>query len=207
MPKAASAKKRESKPRHAGPTPKQAAFAAEYLKDFNATQAAIRAGYAEKSAGVEGHRLLKHPQIAALIGPKREEAVIARAEAVNRMVLSVERTRLEIARIAYFDPRRMFDKDGRPLGITELDDDTAACVAGMDVVEERDAEGGVTGYVKKWKLADKNAALEKAAKIEGLYGKDNEQLRPVIPADMTPNEIARRIAFVLAQGLQKEATP
>jgi len=28
-----------------------------------------------------------------------------------------------------------------------------------------------------------------------------------LPGNMTPNEIARRIAFVLAQGLQKEATP
>lgn len=159
-------------------TPKQAKFAAEYLKDFNATQAAIRAGYAEKSAGVEGHRLLKHPNVAALIAPKREEAVIERAEAINRMVLSAERTRLEIARIAYFDPRRMFDKDGRPLPLHELDDDTAAVIAGLDVLEEYAGVGDerrLVGHVKKWKLADKNAALEKAAKIIGLYEEDNKQ--------------------------------
>lgn len=172
--------------RAGGPTAKQAAFAAEYLKDFNATQAAIRAGYAPKSARVEGSRLLTHPAVAALVAPKREEAVIERAEAINRMVLSAERTRLEIARIAYFDPRRMFDKDGRPLGITELDDDTAAVVAGLEVVEERDPEGNVIGHVKKWKLADKNAALEKAAKIGGLYELDNNQVRPLTQVVVVP---------------------
>ena len=175
-----SAKGGKSKPRASGPTPKQARFAAEYLKDFNATQAAIRAGYAERSAGTEGHRLLKHPEISALIAPKREEAIIERAEAINRMVLSAERTRLEIARIAYFDPRRLFDKEGRPLALTDLDDDTAAAIAGLEVVEERDNEGNVCGYVKKWKLADKNSALDKAAKIAGMYEKDNDQLRPLI---------------------------
>jgi phage terminase small subunit len=177
--------------REARLTPKQAAFAAEYLKDFNARQAAERAGYSPKSARVEGPRLLSHPAVAALIAPKREEAVIERAEAINRMVLTAERTRLEIARIAYFDPRKMFGKDGRPLSITELDDDTAAVIAGLDVSEERDPEGNVIGYVKKWKLADKNAALEKAAKIQGLYEADNAQTRPTGRplADFTTEEL------------------
>ena len=31
------------------------------------------------------------------------------AESINRMVLSIERTRLKIARVAYFDPRMLFD--------------------------------------------------------------------------------------------------
>jgi len=39
-------------------TPRQAAFVAEYVKDGNATQSAIRAGYSEKTADVQGPRLL-----------------------------------------------------------------------------------------------------------------------------------------------------
>ena len=42
---------------------KQAAFVREYLVDFNATQAAIRAGYSAKTAGQIGHELLKKPEI------------------------------------------------------------------------------------------------------------------------------------------------
>ena len=44
-------------------TPKQERFVSEYVKDFNATQAAIRAGYSEKTAGVQGSVLLKNPNV------------------------------------------------------------------------------------------------------------------------------------------------
>jgi len=42
---------------------KQTVFVAEYLKDFNATQAAIRSGYSAKTAYSSGQRLLKDVEI------------------------------------------------------------------------------------------------------------------------------------------------
>jgi phage terminase small subunit len=53
--------------------PKRERFAAEYLIDLNATQAAIRAGYSERSADVTGSRLLGDASISALIAEKRAE--------------------------------------------------------------------------------------------------------------------------------------
>lgn len=44
-------------------TAKQEAFCREYLIDLNATQAAIRAGYSEKTAGSIGEENLKKPEI------------------------------------------------------------------------------------------------------------------------------------------------
>lgn len=44
-------------------TNKQKRFISEYLVDFNATQAAIRAGYSKKTAGVIGCENLKKPNI------------------------------------------------------------------------------------------------------------------------------------------------
>ena len=44
-------------------TPKQERFVEEYIKDLTATQAAIRAGYSEKTAGVQGSVLLKNPKV------------------------------------------------------------------------------------------------------------------------------------------------
>ncbi len=44
-------------------TPKQSAFVDEYLVDFNATQAAVRAGYSERSAYNLGYQALQHPQV------------------------------------------------------------------------------------------------------------------------------------------------
>lgn len=53
---------------------KRDAFVREYLVDFNATQAAIRAGYSAKTAGAQGHELLKRPDIQAQLKAFRERA-------------------------------------------------------------------------------------------------------------------------------------
>ncbi|MFP3356857.1 terminase small subunit [Planococcus sp. SIMBA_143] len=48
-------------------TVKQQMFIDEYLVDLNATQAAIRAGYSERTAKSQGHRLLTNVDIRARI--------------------------------------------------------------------------------------------------------------------------------------------
>jgi len=48
-------------------TPKQSRFIEEYLIDLNATQAAIRAGYSEKTAQMIGWENLRKPLIAEAI--------------------------------------------------------------------------------------------------------------------------------------------
>jgi len=60
-------------------TNKQAAFVREYLVDFNATQAAIRAGYSPKTARSQGARLLTNVDVNAAIQAEimsGEEAMI-----------------------------------------------------------------------------------------------------------------------------------
>lgn len=52
-------------------TAKQARFVAEYLVDLNATQAAIRAGYSEKTANQAGPRLLVNVGISAAVAAKQ----------------------------------------------------------------------------------------------------------------------------------------
>jgi len=60
-------------------TDKQQRFVAEYLVDLNATQAAIRAGYAAKTANREGSRLLSNVDIAEAIAAGAQKR-IQRAE-------------------------------------------------------------------------------------------------------------------------------
>ena len=52
---------------------RQIAFVAQYLVDWNASQAAIRAGYSPRTAGSQAHDLLKKPEIRAALeaGSKR----------------------------------------------------------------------------------------------------------------------------------------
>lgn len=54
-------------------TPKQQRFVEEYLVDLNATQAAIRAGYSEKTAYSIGQENLTKPEIAEAIKNKQQK--------------------------------------------------------------------------------------------------------------------------------------
>ena len=54
-------------------TPKQQRFVEEYLIDLNATQAAIRAGYSEKTAKEIGNENLTKPNIAKAIAEAQEK--------------------------------------------------------------------------------------------------------------------------------------
>ena len=137
----------------------------------NGTQAAITAGFAEKSAGVTSAKLLKDTRVLAEITKRREELCAS-------LEVTTERILKERARLAFFDPRKLFDANGKPIPIHELDDDTAAALAGLDVLEEYSGTGKdrkFIGYTKKYKLADKGASLTALEKIKGMYEKDNEQ--------------------------------
>ena len=53
--------------------PKEERFCLEYIVDYNQTQAAIRAGYAEKSAAKIGCKLMKDPRILARVKELQKE--------------------------------------------------------------------------------------------------------------------------------------
>ena len=76
------------------PTLKRQVFAKEYLVDRNATQAAIRSGYSERTAYSQGSRLLKHvevqTEIAALERAQQEAAHVDRAYVINKLQHIVE---------------------------------------------------------------------------------------------------------------------
>lgn len=54
-------------------TEKQIAFAKEYIIDHNATQAAKRAGYSEKTAYAQGSKLLKKAEIKEAVAENLKE--------------------------------------------------------------------------------------------------------------------------------------
>lgn len=66
-------------------TNKQQAFVNEYLKCWNATKAAKAAGYAEGSAGVTGHRLLKDANVAEGIRARMEADAMAASEVLYHL--------------------------------------------------------------------------------------------------------------------------
>lgn len=64
-------------------TEKQKAFIEEFLVDRNATQAAIRAGYSEKTARQTGSENLSKPYIAKVIQDRLDELKMSADEAMN----------------------------------------------------------------------------------------------------------------------------
>jgi len=146
-------------------TPKQRRFVDEYLIDLNATQAAIRAKYSAKTAASQGERLLRNVEVQAAL----TSSMSARSE---RTQITQDRVLQEYARIAFFDPRNLFNADGTPKPITELDDDTAAALAGVDLQDVYEGYGDervFIGYTKKYKVADKKGALDSVARHLGMF--------------------------------------
>jgi phage terminase small subunit len=156
---------------------RRARFAAEYAKDLNATQAAIRSGYAPKSAHVTGSRLLSDAKVQELVQGHHAERTAAAG-------ITIERTLQEVSRVAYFDPRKLWHADGRMKNPHEMDEDTAAVIASIEAVEstlfkEDDApetgdlfaaengyhEKTMTRKVKTW---DKMRALQQCIEILGM---------------------------------------
>ena len=81
-------------PRRAELTDKQKRFINEYLIDLNATAAALRAGYAAKSAADIGYKNLNNPRVKGYIDDmmrEKEDSLIAKQDEVLRYLTSVMR--------------------------------------------------------------------------------------------------------------------
>ncbi len=94
-------------------TPRQARFVEEYLLDLNATAAAKRAGYSERTAYAQGQRLLKQVEIAAAI-KKAQDARSERTKIDQDWVIE----RLVGVYEASMEARPVCDKNGEEKGFT-----------------------------------------------------------------------------------------
>ena len=77
-----------------GVTEKQKLFCDEYLIDLNATQAAIRAGYSEKTAYSIGNENLNKPELCEYIQKRlkeKEDALIAKQDEVLKKLTRILR--------------------------------------------------------------------------------------------------------------------
>jgi len=166
-------------------TPKQRIFVAEYMIDLNATQAAIRAGYSEDTARQIGTENLAKPAILELINKRMEERA-------KRTEVTADRIINETAKLAFFSAKKLFNEDGTPKQIHEIDDDTAAAISGIEVVTVGNAEYGI-GQITKYKVSDKNSALEKLYKHNGLYAPVKQEIsvkkaEPILIIDVDSDE-------------------
>jgi phage terminase small subunit len=164
-------------------------FAREYCRNgMRGTPAAIAAGYSPKAAPTRAWTLLKNEDV-------RKEIKRLSAKAFGNSEMGAVETLARISRIARSDIRQLVDDDGRYLRPEEMDDDAAACVAGIEV--EVDDDGNT---IRKVKLRDPMPALAAMAKYHRVI---EDNAAPVLSATaLNPQEmieLARRTAFMLAR--------
>jgi len=107
-------------------TMKQERFVQEYLGNAkcNATLAAINAGYSEKTAQEQSSRLLTNEAVQFAIN-ERQQALREKASITQERIVE------EYGRIAFLDPRKFFDDNGKLIDIAHLDEDTARALGGL----------------------------------------------------------------------------
>lgn len=169
-----------------GLTAKQRAFVEAYLSCLNATEAARRAGYSEKTASVIGWENLRKPEIDAEIKAGLAERAMPADEVLSRLADHARASADDFISI-YESP--LHDVTGQPI----LDREGRAIIRYFPSLDlEKARERGVLHLVKKVtytahgpavELYDAQAALVKIGEYHRLFGSKNINL------NLTPDDL------------------
>ncbi len=152
---------------------RQEKFIDEYLVDLNATGAAVRAGYSEKTARVIGAQNLSKLNIQEAIQERRRElSEIAK--------IDQERVLKEEACIAFFDMGGLFNSDGSIIPPHQLSEDVRKAIASVEIVVTPIPGTDKEKTSHKFRFNDKGRALERIAKHLGMFERDNTQKGPQV---------------------------
>jgi phage terminase small subunit len=206
-------------------------FVREYLRDCNATRAAIAAGYAASSASQAGSRLYRNVKV-------RSEIERLTSKRLIDLEIDAKRVLRGLAQLAFYDPRQMFNDNGSLKAITEMDEVSAMALKGIDVqsTETIIPNGGIGGAeaetkgaasetkgtdeetpapqvlkrritVSKIRLADRGENLERLGRHLKLFT-DRVEFEDTTPYD--PERDDARITQLLGQAILaagREARP
>lgn len=112
-----------------------------------------------------------------------------RAAAVKRTEVTQDMVIKELARIAFFDIRKIFNQDGTLKKVHELDDDSAAAIASIELVDI--GEDGQLVLSKKFKTEGKIKALNLLGVNMGMFVHKVEDVTDPIKramGNMTPDK-------------------
>lgn len=148
-------------------TTKQRLFADDYVITHNATQSYMKIYKVKKeeTAKVNASRLLTKANLKEYIENKLKPQF-------DKYEITQERILKEYAKIAFLNPKKLFQDDGSLKGIHEIDDDSIAAINGIEVQELFAGSGKEReqiGTLRKLKIVDKKGALDSLAKIQGMF--------------------------------------
>jgi phage terminase small subunit len=151
-------------------TDKQEKFCYEYLWDFNKTQAAIRAGYSEKTARQIAHDNFTKVYITDRIREMQDN--MAETSGISRVMVLLEHKKLAFSSIAHLHLTWIKRKE-----FEELTEDQKSCIAEIDTKIKTEYEYDPENPKEKTpinveyvriKLYDKQKALDSISKMLGF---------------------------------------
>ena len=143
-------------------TMKQKKFCEYYIgkANFNATKAAIMAGYSEKTACVLASETLRKPYVKEYIDKRKSE-----------LVKNIRENHLQTLRnlviLSSFNIQDLYDESGDLKRISELPRDVAFALLSAKMIRRKDGEEYDT--LDEVKTESKLKAIEMLAKIQKLY--------------------------------------
>lgn len=153
---------------------KKKLFVEEFFRNGrNGTKAALALGMGNgnyNSAATQATRLMRDPVVVELI-EKRTAEIVAKSQLTTDEVLK------SLADALRFDPRKLFDENGHIKKITELDDETALQLEGVDI-EDIIRKGGEKARKTKLDFPKKTSVREQAMRFFGLFAKDKRGFDP-----------------------------
>ena len=155
----------------------QKRFCDEYLIDFNATRAykaAYKSCRKDETANVNGSKLLRNTKVKEYIAEKQQEMQ-------ERNKITQDTIIQELAKIALFNIKDIYNEDGTLKKVTELDDDTAKAISGVKILQKAGAMKIILS-----KTNDKTKALELLGKHLGMF-KENVNLTQDKPFEVNIN--------------------
>ena len=179
-------------------TPKQERWCREYVIDLNATQAAVRAGYSERSANSAGNGNKGKPCL-------RDRVAQLQAEMANRLNVSADNVVRELAACGFANIQDYLDEFGKFKPVYELTREQAAAIQESKITATK--AGTVTTVLK---LVDKRASLVDLGKHLGIFEADNSQKGAADALNAKPEAnlaAARMIAFALRAATEQEQDP
>jgi len=187
-------------------TAKQQRFVDEYLIDLNGTQAAIRAGYSEKTAKAIASENLTKPDVIAAV----QSAQAARAQ---RTQLDSDWVLERLSTEAVADLADIYDDKGALKPIREWPLIwRQGLIAGVETAqefEEVDGKKVPIGLVHKVKISDRIRRVELIGKHtkNGAFVEKHEHTGanggPIQTEELSDTERARRVAFLLSKATRE----
>jgi len=147
---------------------KQRLFCIEYLKDWNATQAAIRAGYAKKTAYSIGQENLKKPELKAYISDQIEDVISNAKIPLEKKILDYWLVR------AFYNITDIMNLDGSLKTTEEKLRENGLWVCIDSINKKVDTKGNA---IVIYKFANKDEAVQMLQRYIGMIKEDPPQVQ------------------------------